>query len=85
MDEKKNKMKENQQNGDLEKFRKETIDFDKIEKILPGLRNYKEPDEESIKEYLKNSNPLSYENNIWILIFFLAIFILTLVSLQLKL
>lgn len=81
MDEKKNKMKENEQKGNLEKFRRKTLDFNKIEKFLPGLQNYKEPNEESIKEYLKSSNPLSYENNIWILMFFLAIFVLTLVSL----
>ena len=60
------------------------MDFKKIEKVLPGLQNYREPDESVIREYLKSSDPLAFQNNIWILIFYIAIFTLTLVSLVLR-
>jgi hypothetical protein len=37
LDDKKNKMKENQQGASLDKFKKKTLDLTKIEKNLPGL------------------------------------------------
>ncbi len=65
LDEKKNKMKENEQNGSsgggsLDKLRQRTLDFRKIEKVLPGLLNYREPEECVIREYLKSSDPLAF-------------------------
>eukprot|EP00347_Sterkiella_histriomuscorum_P017713 403348280 len=84
LDEKKNKMKENQEGGNLSKFRKRTLDFQKIERVLPGLSQYREPNEIEVKEYLKRSNPLAFENNIWIFIMYIVIFVLTWVSLDLR-
>ncbi|CDW75034.1 UNKNOWN [Stylonychia lemnae] len=84
LDDKKNKMKENEQGGNLSKFRRRTLDFNKIEKVLPGLAQYREPTEEQVKKYMKNSDPLSFQNNIWIFLMYILIFILTWVSLELK-
>lgn len=40
LDDKKNKMKENENDNAIEKFRKKTLDFDLIGVALPGLDQY---------------------------------------------
>jgi hypothetical protein len=39
-------MKENNGGVGLDKFRKRTLDFDKIQQALPGLNKYREPTEQ---------------------------------------
>jgi hypothetical protein len=84
LDDKKNKMKENEGGADLDKFRRKTLDFAKIEKMLPGLEEYKDPTEQRIVEYLERSNPRAWRNNIWVFLVLCVIFLLTLISLDLK-
>lgn len=51
---------------------------------MPGIEKYREPSEQEVKEYLAKSNPEASYNNIWIFIFAVTIFILTIISLEMK-
>ena len=64
--------------------KKKELDLDKIEKLMPGLAYYKEPTEVEVKEYLAKSDPTMWYNNIWIFIITSAIFLMTIVSIELK-
>ena len=66
-------------------MKKKELDLDKIEQIMPGLAYYKEPTEVEVKEYLAKSNPAMWYNNIWIFIITSVIFLMTIVSIELKL
>lgn len=64
--------------------KKKELDLDKIEKLMPGIAYYKEPTEAQVKEYLAKSDPTMWYNNIWIFIITSAIFLMTVVSIELK-
>ena len=84
MDEKKGKGGDQQQVG-IDFVKKKELDLDKVERLMPGLVNYKEPTEIEVKEYLAKSDPTMWYNNIWIFIITSVIFLLTIVSIELKL
>ena len=64
--------------------KKKELNLDKIEKLMPGLVFYKEPTEVEVKEYLSKSDPTMWYNNIWIFIITSVIFLMTIVSIELK-
>lgn len=68
----------------MDYIKKKELDLDKIEKIMPGLAFYKEPTEVQVKEYLAKSDPSMWYNNIWIFIITSVIFLMTVVSIELK-
>lgn len=68
----------------MDYVKKKELDLDKIEKIMPGLAFYKEPTEVEVKEYLAKSDPSMWYNNIWIFIITSVIFLMTVVSIELK-
>ena len=84
MDDKKNKMKENEGGKSIGLAHRRVLDLKSIEEVLPGLSEYKEPSEAEIKKYLERSNPSSFQNNVWIFMFYIAIFALTWISLEFK-
>lgn len=71
--------------GGIDFTKKKELDLDKIEKLMPGLAYYKEPTEAQVKEYLAKSDPTMWYNNIWIFLITTIIFILTIISIELKL